>query len=136
MNKDLLFQVEHIWLQWEISIFSVLISFFLSIFIFHIFNKKNKKTKNNQIKIKEKIIFPELNDKNFEEKIFLSLQYILQQKYFTQNIHSYTNIDIAKYCNNKNIIQIYKNLEQIIYTKKILNNIEKQEFLEKIKNLE
>lgn len=134
MDKSLLFQVEHIWFQGEFPIISVFLALIITI-IFFIFKNKKKKYK-PQIQMNQKIIFPELNDKNFEKNIFLLLQNLLIMKYAPQNSKSHTNIDIAKYCNNKNIIKTYKNLEQIIYINKNFSLLERGDILQEIKNFQ
>lgn len=141
MNNDVFFVVEPITAQNPFSLSHFLIAIFCSILIYIIFCAiekflyKKKITKNIAKNLKtEKIeyIFPEISDKNFNEKIFILLQNFVREKYLPKNALAHTFSDITNYCNNKKILSTYKNLEEKIFKKEISSNEEKTFYLDSI----
>lgn len=53
------------------------------------------------------------------------MQNFVKEKYLPKNTPAHTYQDIAKYCNNEKIREIYKELEIIIFQKKELTTEQK-----------
>lgn len=143
MNDSVFFVVEPIAAQNPFDIKIILFAIFCAtlIYIFlwiweKILQKSKQQKKNPNISY-EKIeyIFPEISDKNFEEKIFILLQNFVKEKYLPKNTLAHSFYDVAKYCNNENILSNYQKLETIIFQKKILSEEEKIFFTHSIKNI-
>ncbi|MBB1554487.1 hypothetical protein HG442_003720 [Candidatus Gracilibacteria bacterium] len=108
------------------NIFLALGASILIFLIFFVFKKIQKKSSKNIPKRKKtSYILPEISEKNFGEKSFLLLQKFVSEKYMPENSFSHTISDIAKYCNNKRILELYNLLEKSLYQKKLFSDIEK-----------
>gem|GEM_PF-1242310 len=129
MNEGVFFVVEHVSGPPVFILENILFALGASIFVFLIFfvKKKIRKTPRNNISKEKKSIYilPEISENYFVEKSFLLLQKFVSEKYMPENSFSHTISDIAKYCNNKRILELYNLLEKSLYQKKLFSDIEK-----------
>lgn len=108
------------------NIFLALGASILIFLIFFVFKKIQKKSSKNIPKRKKiSYILPEISEKNFWEKSFLLLQKFVSEKYMPENSFAHTISDIAKYCNNEKILELYSFLEKSLYQKKSFSDIAK-----------
>ena len=116
MNEGVLFVVEKIQIPWTFHTHMIIISAIITICIYGILliqkRKTPKKQSNHKTKIPPLLSIPEVHDKNFYSQSLKVLQQYIAYKYMPHNSFAHSYNDVAKYCNNKNILELYKNLEK------------------------
>lgn len=137
MNSGVFFAVEKFSPAWQFSIFDIFLAFLLSVFLFCVYflfqyfrqkflQKSHKKTK------KQKIIFPEISDKDFLEKIFKILQDFMREKYLPKNTRAHSSHEILAYVTSEKEKKFYQKIEKILFENTKISDSEKNNLLQEI----
>lgn len=124
--------------SWE-TFFWSLFATFVCVCIFFVWQIFQKFIKNRQKKSKPEprpiLPIPDMWSKNWNEKAFLFLQNFVQEKYLPENTPAHTFADIKKYCDNKEILSLYQELENSIFERSSLTSNRKRDISEFLSSL-